>query len=52
MTKQKEMKIMITAKSASMKANGASTEKREKLQNNNLEQHLQRMSTNICLVNS
>lgn len=45
MIKQREMKIMIIARSASMKANGASTEKREKLQNNNLEQPLQRMSS-------
>ena len=36
-------KIMTIAKSANMRANGANIEKREKLQNKNLEQHLQRM---------
>ena len=44
MIKQREIlrKIMIIAKNASMRANGANIEKKEKLQNNNLEQLLQR----------
>lgn len=35
-------KIMIIARNASMKANGASIEKKERSQNKNLEQLLQR----------
>ena len=42
MIKQRERKIMTIARNANMRANGASTDKPEKLQNKNLEQLLQR----------
>lgn len=47
MIKQREIlkKIMIIARNASMRVNGANIEKKEKLQNNNLVQLLQRKNT-------
>ena len=47
MINQREIqrKTMIIARNASMRVNGANIEKKEKLQNKNLEQLLQRMHT-------
>jgi len=49
MIKPREKRTTIIARNANMRANGANTDKREKLQNKSLELQLQRNNNKISM---